>query len=228
MGKKGVTAPARGSGGSAGVVWWFCDGVTAVLDASWFCSWFWWLCSWLWSTKKLAVVPSNEQESEQSRCTQPRSVSPRSAKRGPIPFVSCQRLWCRMSSCSLYFSIRQFLCSIFEVFLLVMRGTVTLIAPMIPHAMHQVLHTVRNSLRKQWHFSKDCQPSGCSGLRVLYEEPGSARLMESEGVEDVQVSSLSSAAEQRRLFAMHFVLRSSVDSSRWKRKTGTDRRKRKK
>ena len=41
-----------------------------------------------------------------------------------------------------------------------------------------------------------------------------------------RVSSLSSAAEQRRLFAMHFVLRSSVDSSRWKRKTGTDRRKR--
>ena len=35
-----------------------------------------------------------------------------------------------------------------------------------------------------------------------------------------RVSSLSSAAEQRRLFAMHFVLRSSVDSSRWKRKTG--------
>ena len=41
-------------------------------------------------------------------------------------------------------------------------------------------------------------------------------------------SSLSSAAEQRRLFAMHFVLRSSVDSSRWKKKTVTDRRKRKK
>ena len=47
-------------------------------------------------------------------------------------------------------------------------------------------------------------------------------------VKTFRVSSLSSAAEQRRLFAMYFVLRSSVDSSRWKRKTGTDRRKRKK
>ena len=34
------------------------------------------------------------------------------------------------------------------------------------------------------------------------------------------MSSLSSAADQRRLFAMHFVLRRSVNSSRWKRKTG--------
>ena len=47
-------------------------------------------------------------------------------------------------------------------------------------------------------------------------------------VKAFRVSSLSSAAEQRRLFAMHFVLRSSGNSLRWKRKTGTDRRKRKK
>ena len=43
-----------------------------------------------------------------------------------------------------------------------------------------------------------------------------------------RVSSLSSAAEQRRLFAMPFVWWSSGNSSSWKRKTGTDRRKRKK
>ena len=46
-------------------------------------------------------------------------------------------------------------------------------------------------------------------------------------VKTFKVSSLSSAAEQRR-FAVLFVYRSSLDSSRWKRKTGTDRRKRKK
>ena len=45
-------------------------------------------------------------------------------------------------------------------------------------------------------------------------------------VKEFRVSSVSSAAGQRRLFAMHFVLKSSVDSSRWKRKTVTDRRKR--
>ena len=47
-------------------------------------------------------------------------------------------------------------------------------------------------------------------------------------VKEFRVSSLSSAAEQRKLLAMHFVLRSSRNSSRWKRKTGTDRRKRQK
>ena len=40
-------------------------------------------------------------------------------------------------------------------------------------------------------------------------------------VKAFRVSSLSSAAEQRRLFAMHFVLRSSGNSSRWKKKTET-------
>ena len=57
------------------------------------------------------------------------------------------------------------------------------------------------------------------------------RLHFSIGVEVMKtfrVSSLFSAAEQRRLFAMHFALRSSGNSSRWKRKTVTDRRKRKK
>ena len=39
-----------------------------------------------------------------------------------------------------------------------------------------------------------------------------------------RVSSLSSAAEQRRLFAMHFVLRSSGNSSRYKWKTVTGTR----
>ena len=43
-------------------------------------------------------------------------------------------------------------------------------------------------------------------------------------VKEFRVSSLSSAAEQRR-FAMTFVWRSSGNSSRWKRKTVTDRRK---
>ena len=40
------------------------------------------------------------------------------------------------------------------------------------------------------------------------------------GVKAFRVSSLSSAAEQRRLFAMHFVLRSSGNTSRWKRRRG--------
>ena len=44
-------------------------------------------------------------------------------------------------------------------------------------------------------------------------------------VMEFRVSSLSSAAEQRR-FAMTIGLSSSEYSSRWKRKTGTDRRKR--
>ena len=47
-------------------------------------------------------------------------------------------------------------------------------------------------------------------------------------VKAFRVSSLSSAAEQRRLFAMHFVLKSSRNSSRWEKKTVTDRRKKKK
>ena len=56
------------------------------------------------------------------------------------------------------------------------------------------------------------------------------RRLGSEPVGEVKafrVSSLSSAAEQRRL-AMTIGLSSSRNSSRWKRKTGTDRRKRKK
>ena len=44
-------------------------------------------------------------------------------------------------------------------------------------------------------------------------------------IKEFRVSSLSSAAEQRRLFAMHFVYRSSGNSSRWKTKMGIDRRK---
>ena len=46
-------------------------------------------------------------------------------------------------------------------------------------------------------------------------------------VKAFRASSLSSAAEQRR-FAMAFVQWSSGNSSRWKRKTGTDRRRKKK
>ena len=66
---------------------------------------------------------------------------------------------------------------------------------------------------------------GNVGEELLLQHPLDFFSFSVKGVKAFRVSSLSSAAEQRRLFAMHFVLRSSGNSSRWKRKTVTDRRK---
>ena len=95
--------------------------------------------------------------------------------------------------------------------------------------LHQVLHVLIRTHRvsfevlchKEWTsaWNSDQQPKFIL-INEFFQQFLIAGLQTVGEWKTFRVSSLSSAPEQRRLFAMHFVLRSSGNSSRWREEDG--------
>ena len=86
-----------------------------------------------------------------------------------------------------------FLDKILDMFLLVMQGIVTLIPPVIPDSMKDVLRTVRISLLWEWNVSKYSSSLGCfvellPGLSVPLEDRNLKVPEKMERIENSQLS----------------------------------------